>query len=83
MREDSLLRHLLVERYTPDSLRTIRKVIEQHRTHDIEPVANGLFAASPSQACDSVTGYQNVWVRDNIMVANSFRLRGEFAPAIH
>ena len=83
MREDSLLRHLLVERYTPDALRTIRKVLEQHRAHDIQPVANGLFAASPSQASDSVTGYQNVWVRDNIMVANSFRLRGEFAPAIH
>jgi phosphorylase kinase alpha/beta subunit len=83
MREDSLLHHLLVERYTPDVLHTIRKVLEQHRTHDMQPIANGLFAASPSQASDSVTGYQNVWVRDNIMVANSFRLRGELVPAIH
>ena len=49
MREDSLLRHLLVERYTPDALRTIRKVLEQHRTHDIESVSNGLFAASPAR----------------------------------
>jgi hypothetical protein len=82
MRDDSLLRHLIVERYTPESVRTIQEVLAQHRTHEIQPVAHGLFAASPSQSSDSVTGYQNVWVRDNIMIANSFRLRGQLAPAI-
>jgi hypothetical protein len=51
-------------------------------SHEIRPVAYGLFAASGSQSPDSVTGYQNVWVRDNIMVANSFRERGVLEPAI-
>jgi len=82
MREDSLLRHLIVEHYTLESLQTIRRVLEQHHTHEIHPVAHGLFAASPSQSKESATGYQNVWVRDNVIVANSFRLRGELAPAV-
>jgi len=82
MREDNLLRHLIVEHYTVESLQTIRRVLAQHHTHEIHPVAHGLFAASSSQSTESVTGYQNVWVRDNVIVANSFRLRGELAPAV-
>src|SRR3974390_2105486 len=82
MHEPGLLRHLIAGQYTPEALRVIRRVLEEHKTHEIRPVAHGLFAASPSQARDSVTGYQNVWIRDNVMIANSFRLRGELAPAI-
>jgi GH15 family glucan-1,4-alpha-glucosidase len=80
--QDRLLRHLIADSYTPESLAEIRRVLESHRTHEILPVAHGLFAASPSQQPDSATGYQNVWVRDNVMVANSFRLRGDLAPTI-
>jgi Glycosyl hydrolases family 15 len=81
MIEDGLLRHLIAENYTPESLGRIKDVLTAYRTHEVHPVENGLFAASSSQAADSVTGYQNVWIRDNIMVANSLRLRGELAPA--
>lgn len=82
MLENGLLRHLIAENYTPERLGKIRGVLAAHRTHEVLPVANGLFAASSSQAPDSVTGYQNVWIRDNVMVADSLRRRGEFAPAI-
>jgi len=80
--ENGLLRHLIAENYTPESLARIKKVLAKHRTHEILPVANGLFAASSSQAPDSVTGYQNVWIRDSIMVADSFRRRGQLALPI-
>jgi GH15 family glucan-1,4-alpha-glucosidase len=80
--EDNLLKHLIAEEYTPESLGKIREVLEAYRTHEIRPVANGLFAASAGVGVDSLTGYQNVWVRDNIMVANSFRLRGQTAIAV-
>jgi GH15 family glucan-1,4-alpha-glucosidase len=80
--ETSLLRHLIADTYTETSLSKIREVLAEHGSHRISPVANGLFAASSSQAPDSLTGYQNVWVRDNIMVADSFRRSGEFAPAV-
>jgi Glycosyl hydrolases family 15 len=82
MLEYGLLRHLISDHYTRDSLQRIKVVLAVHHSHQILPVANGLFAASPSQEADSLTGYQNVWVRDNVMVANSFRLRSELAPAI-
>lgn len=74
--------HLIGEESSREDLAKIQETLDSYRTHEILPVAHGLFAASPSQALDSLTGYQNVWIRDNVMVANSFRLRGQFAPAI-
>jgi hypothetical protein len=82
MLEDGLLRHLIAENYTPENLAKIKEVLTASHTHEVSPVANGLFAASSSQAPDSATGYQNVWIRDNIMVADSLRRRGEYDPAI-
>ena len=79
--ENSFLRPLIAEAYTPKSLSAIRKVLESRQTHEISPIAHGLFAASPSQSPDSATGYQNIWVRDNVMVANSLFLRGDTASA--
>jgi phosphorylase kinase alpha/beta subunit len=81
MLEGGLLRHLIADHYTSESVRAIRELLSERKTHEIHPVAHGLFAASPSQPGDSVTGYQNVWIRDNVMVANSLRLRGELPAA--
>lgn len=80
--EGGLLRHLIADKYTPESLVKIKEVLTARRSHELHPIANGLFAASPSQAPDSATGYQNVWVRDNVMLADSLRRRGELAAAI-
>ncbi len=82
MLEGSLVQHLIAEEYTRESLGKVKEVLDSHHVHTIEPVANGLFAASSSQAPESVTGYQNVWIRDNVLVAHSFWLRGQEAPAI-
>jgi GH15 family glucan-1,4-alpha-glucosidase len=82
MLEGELLHHLIREKYAKEDLAAIKQVLDLHKTHEITPVAHGLFAASASQADNSLTGYQNVWVRDNVMVANSFRLRGILPPAI-
>jgi GH15 family glucan-1,4-alpha-glucosidase len=80
--ESGLLRHLIADTYTRERLSEIKQALAEHRSHQISPVANGLFAASSSQAAASLTGYQNVWVRDNIMVADCFRRRDQLAPAI-
>jgi len=82
MREDSLLEYLIVEEYTPEILAKIRETVEAHGTHRISQAAHGLFAASAAQIAQGVSGYQYAWVRDNVLVANSFRLRGEPATAI-
>jgi GH15 family glucan-1,4-alpha-glucosidase len=79
---NGLVRHLISENYTRESLAKIKEVLAAYRTHEIVPVANGLFPASSSQTPDSVSGYQNVWIRDNVMVADSLLRRGYVAPAI-
>jgi len=82
MRESALFHHLIAEEYSWESLAEIEEILASYHTHEILPIAHGLFTASPSQPPDSLTGYQNVWIRDNVMVANSFLLRGQLAPAI-
>jgi len=82
MPQDGLLQYLIAEEYTPQSLAKIRETLDAHGTHAILPVEHGLFAATAVPSANSVSGYHNVWVRDNVLVANSFRLRGELAPAI-
>ena len=44
-------------------------------------MANNLYAAVTGLSSQSTTGYQDVWLRDNVMVANSFRLRGDIESA--
>lgn len=82
MLETGLLTHLIADDYTQEQIVQIKEQLAAKGSHEIRPVANGLFAASGSQSPDSLTGYQNVWVRDNIMVANSFREQGVPEPAI-
>jgi GH15 family glucan-1,4-alpha-glucosidase len=73
----SKLKTLLRDSYNAKSIAAIAKYLEAHRSHLLRPVANGLFAATPDLKEGSVSGYQNAWIRDNVMVANSFRLRGK------
>jgi phosphorylase kinase alpha/beta subunit len=82
MPQDGLLQNLIAEEYTPESLARIRETLQTRATHKILPVEHGLFSATSTAGAQSVSGYHNVWVRDNVLVANSFRLRGELAPAI-
>jgi GH15 family glucan-1,4-alpha-glucosidase len=82
MSDQGLFTHLIAEDYTTESIAKIKEVVRDRGVHHIRPVAHGVYAASSSQKPDSVTGYQNVWVRDNIMVANSLRLRAMSKPAI-
>jgi phosphorylase kinase alpha/beta subunit len=81
--ESHLLKDLIREEYTVDSLNIVKHWLDLRGTHEIRPTAHGLFSASSSQAADSHTGYQNVWIRDCVMIANSFRLRGETQVAVN
>jgi GH15 family glucan-1,4-alpha-glucosidase len=75
------LKSLLRDSYNAKSLDAIAKYLEAHRSHFLRPIANGLFAATPELKEGSVSGYQNAWIRDNVMVANSFRMRGQLDVA--
>ena len=47
MLADGLLRHLIAENYTRQSLESIKEVLAAYRTHQIVPLAHGLVAAQP------------------------------------
>ena len=72
----STIEKLLRDEYTKESLKPLKQWLEQRHTHFLRPSGNGLFAATGGIEAGSVTGYQNAWIRDNVMIANSFRLRG-------
>jgi glycosyl hydrolase family 15 len=52
-------------------LPALRAKLEKFRTLVLDPGPSGIYAASASQASDSSSGYQNAWLRDNVMVAVS------------
>jgi GH15 family glucan-1,4-alpha-glucosidase len=52
-------------------LPALRAKLEKFRTLVLEPDPNGIYSASASQASDSSSGYQNAWLRDNVLVACS------------
>lgn len=70
------IERLIRDEYTPKSLSPVKEFLAQSGAHELTPNALGLFPATGGLSHDSVTGYQNAWVRDNVMIANSFRLRG-------
>ncbi|MGO9518271.1 MAG: glycoside hydrolase family 15 protein [Candidatus Korobacteraceae bacterium] len=81
MADNLRLQQLIKPEYRLQDLDEIEQFLEQHHTLDLYPVANHLYAAVTGLPSDSTTGYQDVWLRDNVMVANSFRLRGEVERA--
>ena len=75
------LQQLIKPKYRLQDLAEIEQFLGLHHTLDLYPVANHLYAAVTGLSADSTTGYQDVWLRDNVMVANSFRLRGDVESA--
>jgi phosphorylase kinase alpha/beta subunit len=60
---------------TPANLKTqlpaLREKLEKFGTLIVKPGPHGVYAASASQGSDSSSGYQNAWLRDNVLVAFS------------
>lgn len=55
---------------SPQEVEETLQFLKQAGTFDFPSLPNGLFSAAAGQAHDfELTGYQNVWVRDNVHVA--------------
>jgi phosphorylase kinase alpha/beta subunit len=67
---------LLKENYSKADILEIRHFLQSKKTFDFATLPNGLFAASSSED-GSNTGYNKVWVRDNIYVAYAHFIIGE------
>jgi hypothetical protein len=62
---------------TPQDVRSLRTFLDQHGTFEFPLLETGLFAAARLSGDALYTGYDNVWVRDNIHVAYAHLVTGQ------
>src|SRR6266704_3480764 len=67
----------LTARALESQLPALREKLTASGTLAVEPNEHGVYAASESQNLDSLSGYQNAWLRDNVMVAFSKWICGD------
>ena len=74
---------LIRDTYRADDVRAITQHLIAHGTFQFPTLSSGLFSAALAQSQDlEYTGYQNVWVRDNIHIAHHFHVLGEHDRAV-
>ena len=71
---------LIKDRYRAQDVAELRRVLDELGTLAFTRLDSGLFAASPSDV--PMSGYHNVWVRDNVHVAYAHQISGELAVAV-
>jgi GH15 family glucan-1,4-alpha-glucosidase len=71
------LRELFRARYSAGDVAQIRDLLIRYGTLSFPALANGLYSAASLSPHATHTGYQAVWVRDNVYVAYSLLSNGE------
>ena len=68
----------LRDNYTVEDVQTITRHLEESGTFQFPTLPSCLFSAAITQSQElEYTGYQNVWVRDNIHIAHHFYVLGQ------
>ena len=75
------LQQLIEPRYSSAAIEKIRAVLLEHGTLHFSPLPNGLFSAGPIKRISAHTGYQAVWVRDNVHIAHALMETGDLTAA--
>lgn len=66
-----------------DEITALIRFLEEQGTFRFPTLANGLFSAAAGEGGDfELTGYRNIWVRDNVHIANAHWVWGEHEKAI-
>lgn len=71
------IRDLVRPEYELAEIQQLRRFLSEQGTLRFKSLPNGLFPAAAVNAETEYTGYANVWVRDNIHVANAHWVLGE------
>jgi hypothetical protein len=66
---------------TPDDVRQVQNFLTGQGTFDFRQLPTGLFSAAALSTDAAYTGYENVWVRDNIHIAHYHFLAGKTKEA--
>ncbi len=75
------LRTLLGDGGSAEDVGRLRAFLEQRGTFEFPVLDTGLFAAARLSEGAEYTGYDNVWVRDNVHVAHAHFVTGDVAVA--
>ena len=68
---------LLAERYRRNDIQRLTRHLQRVGTFRFPALPTGLFPAAPAETPElTYTGYQNVWIRDNVHVAHHFHVLG-------
>ena len=74
---------MIRDNYRADDVRNITRHLIEQGTFQFPTLKSGLFSAALASSKDvEYTGYQNVWVRDNIHIAHHFHVLGEHDRAV-
>jgi len=66
----------MTDHYDPARLRQLRRFLERHGTFKFAPLRTHLFPAAVVTRSTSQSGYQHVWVRDNVHVSHALYVSG-------
>lgn len=72
----------LQPRYTAAELATLRQFLDRKGAFTFRTLSNGLFPAASSALPGSSSGYQYIWVRDNVHIAYCHYACGDARTAI-
>ncbi|MDX9818931.1 MAG: glycoside hydrolase family 15 protein [Desulfococcus multivorans] len=79
-KKDELIAGYLLDRYGREDAVKLYGFLRSHGTFDFKRLGNGLFPATTAPDQDS-SGYQYVWVRDNVHIAHAHYQWGDIAAA--
>jgi hypothetical protein len=77
------IKDFLRDRYRREDLVQLDSFLQTKGTLTLRPSSNGMFTAVSGMSDVSPTGYQDFWIRDNVMIASSFLLRGATGVAVN
>jgi len=82
MIQNEKLRDLIKDQYSLEELHRLFAFLKDKGTFDFPALHNGLFPAASATSPYEYSGYQNVWVRDNVYIAYAHYINDHMQPAL-
>ena len=73
----------MTDHYDPARLRQLRRFLERQGVFKMVPLRTHVFPAAVVTRSTSQSGYQHVWVRDNVHVSHALYVSGHVRAAAH
>ncbi|WP_432820890.1 glycoside hydrolase family 15 protein [Trichloromonas sp.] len=80
--QNQKINHYLSPAYRLKDIEALRKFLDERGTFAFRRLPNGLFPAAAAAAEGDDSGYQHVWVRDNVHIAHAHYRWGDVDTAV-